>query len=427
MKKVVEKTKGVVKGAPSGFVISLMIHAAAFLLAGMLVVFTVVKKEEKKFVPPKPVDRPKMNLRKPKVKVKKTSKPKATTRIVTKVKRASMPDIQLPEMSGVTDGLAGGIGGFEILPDLTQVTMFGSEQSIGNDFVGVFYDMKRNRRGSPIPHDQDSFKQIVKQFMIKGWKPSTWARFYRSPRKLYATTFAVPPVQSALAPEAFGEHDTIGYTWICHYKGQLVYPEDITFRFWGMGDDLLSVLVDGKIVLNAPWPSHEEPFATLWSSSSADSRKYALGNNHSVVGDWITLKAGVPLDMEVLVSEITGGVFCSMLCVEVEGVEYPRNPFRNGPTLPIFKTEEPSLDLAEAIWADLDPGDASVTNGPVFRDFVSKGASSRTVAQVETPEPVVEEGDGLRIWTSTDGKTIEAEFITVIGDKVEVFTTTLPP
>ena len=419
MKKKIRQSGNIAKGAPSGFVISLMVHAAAILLAGLFVVFTVTQKDEKRFVPPKPVDRPKMKLKKPKVKVKKSAKPKSTTRIVTKVKRASMPDIQLPEMTGMTDGLVGGIGGFDIMPDLSEVTMFGSEQSIGNDFVGVFYDMKRNRRGAPIPHDQDTFKQIVKQFMIKGWKPSAWSRFYRSPRKLYATTFAVPPVLSALAPKAFGEHDTIGYTWICHYKGQLVYPEDITFRFWGMGDDLLVVRVDNEIVISAPWPSHEGPFATLWSSTSADSRKYALGNNHAVVGDWITLKAGVALDMEVLVSEITGGVFCSMLCVEVEGEEYPRNPFRNGPTLPIFKTEEPSLDLTEAIWADLDPGDASVTNGPIFRDFVSKG-TVRAAVPLEPPAVVVEEHGGIRIWTNTDGKTIEAEFMTVMGDKVVV-------
>ena len=42
MKKV-GKAKGIVKGAPSGFVISLLVHAGAFALAGLLVVFTVVK------------------------------------------------------------------------------------------------------------------------------------------------------------------------------------------------------------------------------------------------------------------------------------------------------------------------------------------------------------------------------------------------
>ena len=56
--KRARKVKEVVKGAPSSFVISLAVHAVAFLLAGMRVVFNVVKKEEKKFIPPKAVERP---------------------------------------------------------------------------------------------------------------------------------------------------------------------------------------------------------------------------------------------------------------------------------------------------------------------------------------------------------------------------------
>ena len=52
-----KKTKSVVKGAPSGLVISLLVHAATFMLAGLLVVFSVVKKEEVTFVPPQAVER----------------------------------------------------------------------------------------------------------------------------------------------------------------------------------------------------------------------------------------------------------------------------------------------------------------------------------------------------------------------------------
>ena len=46
---------------PGAVALSILIHAALFLLAGTLVVFTVVKKEEKRFEPPKAVERPKMN------------------------------------------------------------------------------------------------------------------------------------------------------------------------------------------------------------------------------------------------------------------------------------------------------------------------------------------------------------------------------
>ncbi|VGO14447.1 hypothetical protein PDESU_03009 [Pontiella desulfatans] len=372
MKKRLNKAKGVVKGAPSGFVVSLLVHAAAFLLAGMLVVFSVVQKEEKKFVPPAPVDRPKMKLKKPQVKVKKTSKPKPTTRIVTKVKRASMPDIQLPEMSGMADGLAGGIGGFEIMPDLGEVTIFGGGQSIGNDFVGTFIDFKRNRQGRPIPMSREKYTEEMKQFVLRGWKPAAIAQYYRSPKQLYATTIMVPAILSSIAPSAFDEADTIGYCWAVHYKGQLVHKEDITFRFWGQGDDNLVVRVDGKIVLNASWPGNSEEAMQSacrgWSSKSADSRKFYLGNNTAVVGDWITLKAGVPLDMDVLIGEEPGGQFSAMLTVEVEGVDYPRNR-QGGPILPIFKTTEPSHDLVDAIYETMPEGEASVTNGPVFRDY----------------------------------------------------------
>ena len=163
-KKPGSKSTKITKGAPSGFVLSLMVHAAAFMLAGMLVVFNVVKKEEKKFVPPKPVDRPKMKLKKPKVKIKKSSKPKATNRIVTKVKRASMPDIQLPEMSGITAGLGGGMGGFDIMPDLSDVSVLGSAQSIGNDFVwpDVVYRGLEGNKFRLVKRDENIYPPLTR-------------------------------------------------------------------------------------------------------------------------------------------------------------------------------------------------------------------------------------------------------------------------
>jgi len=412
---------------PSAVVLSIVIHAALFLLAGMLVVFTVVKKEEKKFVPPKAVERPKMKLRKPKVKVKKTSKPKPTTRIVTKVNRASMPDIQLPEMSGMGEGLTGGLGGFDMMPDFKEVGLFGGVQSIGNDFVGTFYDLKRDRRGRNRVMDPGKYIQEMTKFVQSGWDPSTLSRYYRSPKKLYATTFAVPPVQSTLAPLAFGESETTGYCFAVHYKGELVYKDDITFRFWGLGDDVLVVRVDGKIVLNAPYPRYGEPtdtqvIANPWQTSSSKSRTYWLGCQLSVVGDWITLKAGEPLDMEVLIGEVPGGLFQAMLTVEVKGEEYEKSPDRGGPILPIFKTAEPSLDLIETIHADLDPGDACITNGPVFCDYDTQGKAlpedAGGAGLSATNAPPVDEAEGIRAWTSVDGRVVEAEFITIVAGKV---------
>lgn len=362
------KAQGVNKGAPSGFVISLVVHAGAFMLAGMLVVFNVVNKEEKQFVPPAPVDRPKMKLRKPKLKVKKNTKPKVTNRIVTKVKRASMPDIQLPEMSGMTSGIDGNLSGFEIMPNLDDISVFGAGQSIGNDFVGQVYHLRYDRRGGKISSmDLDPFLDIVRNYARSGFKKSKLNRYYRSPKKLFTTHFIVPQVPSRMAPGLFGEPDKEGDCFFVNYSGKLVYHEDIRFRFWGSGDAYINVFVDGEHVLLNGW---EDRLAVLdyWQSSDSDTDKYSCVGMRMAVGDWIELKAGVPKDMEIFFGEWGGGIMSAALLVEVEGVEYPESN-QQGPLLPAFKTEEFTRDQLEEIYKYLPLGELSLTNGPVFRDY----------------------------------------------------------
>ena len=414
------------KGGPSGVVISLALHAGAFLLAGLLVVFTVVNKEEKTFEPPAPVERPKMKLKKPKVQVKKSARPKKTNRIVTKVQKADMPDIQLPEMSGIGDGLVGGTGGFDLAMDISEITIFGSQQSIGNDFVGTFYDTKRYRNGTKNHGiSREETIQAIVNFMKRGWSPASFSKYYKSPRQLYTTTFAFPQVPASVGPEAFGEKDIPGYGWLAHYKGQLVHHEDIRFRFWAQGDNLIAVRVNGEISVLASWPGwassatqNVEPhFNGLWNSPAPSvNRKYPLGNNYAVVGNWIDLKAGEPLPMEVIVSEMSGGITCFLLCVEVEGEEYPKNPFGFGPTLPVFKTEEIPLDLKEKIWASLHEGDASLETGPIFKDYLSKGIEKEPEPLPElAPEP--QDLERPTVWSMADGKTFEGDFVIVMGDQ----------
>ncbi len=428
MKRRLKKSQKITKGTPAAVVISILIHAGLFLLAGMFVVFTVVKQKEVEFEPPKPVERPKMQLKKPKVRVKKSTKPKPTTRIVTKVQKASMPDIQLPEISGMAEGLGGGIGGFDLMPDLGEVSVFGSGQTVGNDLVGTFYDFKRNRQGKPlaVAMSREEYKAALMRFFRSGWKTSELSRYYQSPKKLYATTILIPTMLSTAAPAVFDEPDTGGWCWAVHYKGQLVHKDAITFRFWGQGDDVMLVRVNGKIVLNACWhdprgPRTYEYFSPLWQSSSPDSWKYYMGNNTAIVGDWITLEAGVPQDMEVVIGEEPGGGYCAMLCVQVKGVEYPKNR-QGGPILPIFKTAEPSRSLLDVIYKDLVPGEVCVTNGPVFCDYDTGVRSTATnnvavsAQQQSLPESASKDGNsGMREWILPKGRTLKAQFVAVIG------------
>jgi hypothetical protein len=409
--------------------LSILIHAGLFLLAGTLVVFTVVKKKDQNFEPPKAVERPKMKIKKPKVRIKKSSKPKPTKRIVTKMKSADMPDIQLPEMSGMSEGMAGGLGGFDMMPDLGDVSVFGGSQSIGNDFVGTLYDLKRDRKGGVASMGDDESRQLIDRFILGGWKESDLARYYRAPNKLYTTHFVIPPIPSPMAPDVFGSPETESFYFFVKYKGKLVYPEDIRFRFWGIGDAYGMVRVDGKLVFLNCWAFHQarDGYFALWQSSSADSRKYQLANQMMEVGDWIDLKAGEAVDMDVLFGEWRGGQLSFILLVEVDGEEYPESR-RGGPLLPAFKTEEFTQDQLDEIGKYLPEGECTLTNGPVFRDFTparKEGAAATAAEAVSNlPEPAPPEVVGsrheMREWTLKSGRTVKAKLVTRIGGNVSL-------
>ena len=433
MKRIFKrKRQRVVKGTSSAVILSILIHAGLFLLAGLLVVLHVTKPKPAEFEAPTPVERPKMKLTKPKVKVKKNTKPK-TTRIVSKVPRASMPDIQLPEVSGMGDALSSDISAFEMIPPMDEMPMVGVEAPSGNDLQGTFYDFKRRADGGrqTVAMTEEDMIQIIRKFVKNGWKTSDLSEFYQSDRKLYATSVMIPTVRSSIAPLAFGE-DTEPYCWAVVYRGKLVYPEPITFRFWGFGDDLMDVRVDGKVVLVANYPAGDLlTIGDFWHSDAPESDTYFLSANASatkaIVGDWITLQPGEEKNIQILIGEVPGGSFSAMLNVEVKGQTYKLNN-QGGPILPMFKTAKPSLALRDQIMANLYPGDTDIMGGPIFTDFLVEDDTNATeVASTETnkEETVAtteEEEKPKDEWHLANGKTIKGEYRSFMGGKVVIKT-----
>ncbi len=428
MAKMFNRPKKANKGAPSGLVISLIFHAAAFFIAGLFVIFTVVNAPEPEFEAPPPIERPKMKLKKPKVKVKKSSNPKPSSRIVAKVKTKQMPEIQLPDLMGTGEGLLGGTGmggEFMDLPEVKELTIFGTEMTTGNDLVGTFFDFKRTSSGLSKPVNIDHYvrpymmDEVMLDFLENDWDVSVWNKYYHSPKKLYASTICIGCTDSVAAPEAFGE-DTEGYAWAILYRGKLVYPEDIKFRFRGAGVPI-AVRVDGKVVLMCTFHSQgaEQFYYPIWKSSAGDTFTYAMGNNKQEIGDWIELKGGEPVDIEVLIADLEGGVITAMLGVEVEGEEYPRNPYGGGPTIPVFKTDNLTRAQIDALYVDVFPGDVCLTNGPVFCDYVPKPIILDESPVTNRPKVFLKDAlKTMRAWTSSEGKTLEGKLLIDANDYI---------
>jgi hypothetical protein len=369
-----KKGPKVTKGGPSGLVISLILHAAAFFVAGLFVVFTVLAPQEPEFEAPPPVQRPKMKLKKPKVKIKKSSQPKPSSRIVAKVKTAKMPEIQIPDLVGTGEGLLGGLGGaggdLLDLPDIGEVTIFGGNQSIGNDMRVSYYNLNLTRDGrvNPMSGDEGSeYEYVIQKYISSGFKKSVLAKYYRSPRSLYATTIMIPTAVSTVAPAAFNEDMNYGFYWCALFEGKLVHKDGITFRFWGASDDVLNVALDGELVLAANF-NQSKIYASGWRSPAPYTTQI-LGNTYRVGSDWITLEPGVARDLTVIVGENAGGEFAAQLLVEVEGKEYELND-RGSKIFEAFAMEPLSWELKDTIMLTLTEGEANVTNvTTIFRDY----------------------------------------------------------
>lgn len=334
MKKKDQK-KGLLKGTPTAVLLSATIHMVLLLLAGGFVVFSVVKKQEKKFVPPPPVERPKMNLIKPRVKMKKTVKPGSVRRIVSKSPQA-MPDIELPDSVGVAEGLSGGLGGFELMPDPSEMTLLGakSSTSVGNDLEGTFYSLSLNRKGREI---SAVYQDALIQFFESGWNPRSLAPYYRWPQKLYATFIYIPTIPFEYIPRSFGVPDEMNTEqWLVHYRGKIQSETGGRFRFWGRGLAVLAVRVNNVEVGFHGWLALRDAI-TDWRSSAEENYRYYHGRSITIVGDWFELEPGVPVDIEVVFGDFNGYDSQATLCVEEEGVEYDINR-DGGPILPVFKT-----------------------------------------------------------------------------------------
>jgi hypothetical protein len=313
MKRLLKKTKGVVRGVPSAVLLSALFHFILLFIAGSFVVFSVIKKQEKKFVPPKPIERPKMELKKPRVKVRKAAAPRTTQRITAKNIQRAMPNIQLPEVSGLSAGLGGGLGGFEMMPDPEELTLFGGKisTSVGNDLVGTFYSSQYDRRGRETGMSNLSYLRRMRKFIDNGWNPNTFASWYRSPKKLYVTQIMIPPISSDLGPQSVGIDsglDFIPINWCILYKGEIACRTGGKFRLRGSGDETLVVRIDGKIVLNAGW-FWQRAVVSDWLPSSEEDRKYFMGNSVAAVGDWFELAPATPVKIEILLGDNGGIVY----------------------------------------------------------------------------------------------------------------------
>jgi len=187
--------------------------------------------------------------------------------------------------------------------------------------IGIFYDLKQDQQRKPTGMDSKKYMEVLDEFLREGWNEAVLNRYFRATRPLYTTQLYISARGAGAAPKAFNVEDVVSpKMWVAHYKGQVAAPSSGKWRFWGSGDDIMAVAVNGKTVLVSNFGRRTFP-SLGWQSPEEPSQNFGGGCTLRA-GDWVELEAGEVVDLDILFGELPGGLFSTFLLVEKQGEKY---------------------------------------------------------------------------------------------------------
>ncbi len=213
-------------------------------------------------------------------------------------------------------------------------SVFGQTTQSEAAMIGVLYDFKQTQDRQETPVTPQTYSKIIEEFLLKNWDERVLNRYYRVSRPLYTTQIFIPMIDAQAAPRAFGVEKLVRPSlWLAHYKAQVSPPSTGTWRFVGAADDMLAVAVNRKTVLVANRYDTVLP-NIRWRAADSDGPQAV--NNPLRHGDWLNLRAGEIIDLDVIIGERPGGTFNAFLFIEKKGLSYASDP-EGHPILPIFQ------------------------------------------------------------------------------------------
>jgi hypothetical protein len=212
---------------------------------------------------------------------------------------------------------------------------FGRSERGTAALVGIFYDLKQTQQREPIASNGRDYAKIIDEFLIASLDEALFNGFFRAGLPLYTTQVATGRLSAEAAPKAFGVDGVVKpRNWVVHYKGQVAPPEDGTYRFVGIADDMMAVALNRRVVLVGNHPSTK--FPVLAWKPSAEPGPQCAAHSGAIYGDWVELKADQPVDIDILIGERPGGVFNALLLYQKKGETYPKTG-KGEIILPLFQ------------------------------------------------------------------------------------------
>lgn len=265
--------------------------------------------------------------------------------------------------SGTGPGSGPGVGkGF------VGTTVFGSKEQRFDALAGHLYDFKQTDKGKEVEYDVGNaahFNSRVLELQKRRYRDAAFRDYFKAPDTLYLTQLAIPLRPAQEGPALFGAADKMKPSgWLAHYRGTLKAPKPMSFRFVGSADDYIGVFIKGRPRLIATRPEIQTTLADRWEP--ADTGQAFPGPMGTLVfGDWINVKKGEDLEIDLAIGERPGGVVGFLLLIEEKGKDYAKTP-SGRPILPLFTTEPIRDEIRERVTKGFQNWEFDWSDVPVF-------------------------------------------------------------
>jgi len=346
---------------------------------------------------------------------------KANTRITSKNANSTLAVASLPSMSnpllsagavgggsskGFGGGSGGGIGsgrGAGVGGGKNFVSLFGGRGGATSGLLGEFWDIKRPKDpkkaalvtlkpgvggyGYTEPELSDYFKAIRSIISSNGNPTFALDKYFHAEVTLSANGIFQPTMPASEAPKAFGvEKEVAPVLWLGVYRAKINAPFSDQFRFVGGCDNVLVVIVNGRVVLDgslkyAPGKSAAHYYAANWRQTTDPVRgavvRPATNNFNFVYGDWFQMGPASATDITIILGE-TGGAYGAFLTIDYKGAPWHKGgSLPPGGILPVFLVGKPDQELRDLMMkAGAEKDVKPYLDGPIFSP-VKRGGGPR--------------------------------------------------
>lgn len=211
-------------------------------------------------------------------------------------------------------------------------TAFGAATGAGGDLVGRLYDLKRTSSGKPR---EPNFAEDIRGILEQKFSKKAFRNFYLVPDPIYFNYLLMNYIPASEGPRAFGAEQYMQPSqFIVHYQGQIQVPASGQYRFVGEFDDILRVLIDGEVVLEAGWGKK----VSNWEPRDYVGQHPCYTKKALVYGSWVNFSGAQPRRVDIIIGEEPGGYIGGLLMVQKNGTPY-ETEVNGRPVLPLFTVQ----------------------------------------------------------------------------------------